>query len=96
MPKSLSESLRWYRRAAEQGYVRAQRKLGDSYAEGMGVPKNYVQAYMWYNLAAAAGDSESRTARDRLTPQMTGSQIADAQRLSVQFKPEKRWKGPVE
>lgn len=96
VPKSMGESLRWYRRAANQGYVRAQRKLGDFYAEGVGVPRNYVQAYMWYNLAAAAGDSEARTARDRLSPQMNGSQIAEAQRLSVQFKPERRWKGPVE
>lgn len=96
VPKSLGESLRWYRKAANQGYVRAQRKLGAFYAEGVGVPRNYAQAYMWYNLAAAAGDSEARTARDRLTPKMGGGQIAEAQRLSVQFKPQKRWKGPVD
>ena len=96
VPKSMSESLRWYRKAADQGYVRAQRKLGDFYAEGVGVPRNYVQAYMWYNLAAAAGDSEARTARGRLSPKMNGSQIAEAQRLSVQFKPQRRWRGPVE
>jgi len=96
VPKSMSESLRWYRKAANQGYIRAQRKLGDFYSEGVGVPRNYVQAYMWYNLAGAAGDNEARTARDRLTPQMNGSQIAEAQRLSIQFKPQRRWRGPVE
>ena len=96
VPKSMGESLRWYRKAANQGYVRAQRKLGNFYAQGVGVPRNYARAYMWYNLAAAAGDSEARAARDRLTPKMGGGQIAEAQRLSVQFKPQQRWKGPVD
>lgn len=96
VPKSTSEAVRWYRMAADQGYVRAQRKLGDFYAEGAGVPKNDMQAYMWYNLAAAAGDSEARLARDRLSPQMDGGQIAEAQRLSLQFKPQRRWKGPMD
>jgi len=96
VPKSTGEAVKWYRMAAEQGYVRAQRKLGDFYSQGEGVPRNYVQAYMWYNLAAAAGDNEARTARDRLSPQMDGGQIAEAQRLSVHFKPQRRWKGPMD
>lgn len=96
VPKSSGEAVKWYRMAAEQGYVRAQRKLGDLYAQGEGVPRNYVLAYMWYNLAAAAGDNDARLARDRMSPKMDGGQISEAQRLSVQFKPRKRWKGSMD
>lgn len=92
VPKDYVQAAVWYRRAANQGYVRAQRKLGDLYAKGIGVPQDYVEAYKWYNLAAAAGDVEARTERERLTPRMTGEQIARAQRLSTAFKPNVRWR----
>ena len=39
-------------RAAEQGYAQAQVNLGDLYAEGKGVPLDYLSAYMWYTLAS--------------------------------------------
>ena len=91
-----AEAVNWYRKGAERGLADAQYSLGLMYTNGYGVEQDYVQAYMWYNLAAAAGDNEARTARDRLTPRMGGGQIAEAQRLSVQFKPQKRWRGPVD
>ena len=48
MPQALVEQSR---KAAEQGDFTAQAFLGSSYAEGMGVPKNYVYAYMWMDIA---------------------------------------------
>ena len=37
----------------------AERNLGFMYHNGQGVLKDYIQAYMWFNLAAAGGDNRS-------------------------------------
>ena len=39
-----AEAMRWYRLAAEQGDAEAQRKLGNCYFAGRGVPRDYVEA----------------------------------------------------
>jgi len=59
------------------------------YAIGEGVPKDYAQAYMWHNLSAAQGHEIGKTARDVLENVMTPSQIAEAQKLSREWKPKK-------
>lgn len=40
-------------KAAEQGHAEAQGALRAMYAEGQGVPRNYIDAYMWFSFAAA-------------------------------------------
>jgi uncharacterized protein len=40
---------------AAEGNAEAQNSLGALYAEGKGVPKDYVQARQWYEKAAAQG-----------------------------------------
>jgi len=74
---------------AEQNDAEAQHQLGKMYSFGMGVPKNYVLAYKWWNLSAAQGDKNAAEARDKLAKRMTPSQIAEAQKLSRNFKPKK-------
>jgi hypothetical protein len=46
--------MKWFGLAATQGNARAHFFLGDGYAKGNGLPKDYVLAYMWSNLAAAS------------------------------------------
>ncbi len=41
---------------AEQGYDKAQFKLGSLYENGQGVPQDYTKAVKWYRLAAAGGN----------------------------------------
>ena len=48
------------------------------YAEGKGVPQDYVQAYAWSNLAAAGGHEDARKRRDNLLERMSPEQVADA------------------
>jgi TPR repeat protein len=65
--------------------------LGDMYAEGKGVPKDYVLAYMWYNLAAAAPNYSYRARnRDDLADKMSREQLAEAQRLSREWMPKRK------
>ena len=79
----------------EQEYARAQLSLGAMYADGVDVPKDFVKAYCWYNLAASMlqydemSAVEARERRESLAEQMTPEQIAEAQRCSSSFKPKK-------
>jgi TPR repeat protein len=49
------EAVRWYRKAADKGYARAQCNLGFKYDQGEGVDKDDAQAVYWYRLAAEQG-----------------------------------------
>lgn len=73
------------RQNAELGNTQAQTRLAEMYEKGLGITRNYVDAYVWYNLAAASGNSNARIARDKLESRMTNSQISDAQRRSNQL-----------
>ena len=55
------------------------------YANGEGVPENYVVAYAWFNLAGAQGVEEAQEARDLLSSRMTSEQVARAQELSIEL-----------
>ncbi|MCK5097449.1 MAG: SEL1-like repeat protein, partial [Desulfobacteraceae bacterium] len=47
-----------YKRAAEQGYAKAQYNLGAMYDKGIGVPQNRNKAAYWYRKAAKQGHVE--------------------------------------
>lgn len=92
--ENLVEGVRMARRAAEQGHRGAQYILGSLYVAGKGVPQNYVLAHQWLNLAAAqSGDNAERAAavrrRDVIASQMTPSQLQEAQRRAVEWRPKK-------
>ena len=67
----------------------AQGKLGLKYQEGTGVPQNFVQSHMWYNLAAAQGLENGRKNREMVAKRMSPSQIEKAQRLAREWGPKK-------
>jgi TPR repeat protein len=76
--------------AAEQGNATSQYILADMYADGRGVPRDYIQAYMWFSLAGASGDADGIKKRDIVAGQMTAEQTAEAQRLAREWKPKTR------
>jgi uncharacterized protein len=86
--KNYQEAIKWFRKTAEWGLADAQYNLGLMYANGQGVPQDYIEAYKWLNLAAAQGNENAAKKRDILIEKMTPSQIAEAQRLSKEFKPK--------
>ena len=55
-----AEALRWYRVAAEQGYVAAQYNLANLYRRGDGAPQDEAQAVHWYRLAAEGGFAKAQ------------------------------------
>ena len=57
-PQDYPEGVKWYRKAAEQGYATAQFSLAYRYLYGHGVPQDYVLAHVYCNLAASNGSGE--------------------------------------
>jgi len=80
------QAMFWYLKAAGQIAANSQIKLGDMFNEAQG----YVQAHMWYNLAAAdsTGETHERAARNRsiVEKKMTPQQVAEAQRLAGEWQ----------
>jgi uncharacterized protein len=83
-----TEAAKWYREAADQGLEDAQLNLGLLYAKGQGVPRDDVQAYMWFELSATQGDQSAANNREAATRRMTPEQIAEAQRLAREWRPK--------
>ena len=74
-------SISSLRNRAVQGEALAQLNLGLMYAQGEGVPQDYIEAYKWFNLAAANSDKPDHhnlavQSRDKLAALMTPAQIA--------------------
>jgi TPR repeat protein len=80
-----AEAVKWYRRAAEQGDAAGQYDLGFEYWGGL--RPDYVQAYMWFSLAAAGGIDNGNGMMSESGRHMTPNQIAEAQRLARDWKP---------
>jgi len=83
------ESVKWFRKAAEQGDVDAQYNLGMSCHSTPGILQDYVQAYMWLELAAGKGKQQAALERDALAERMTQDQIREAQSRAWHWQPKK-------
>ena len=95
VPQDHAEAAKWYRPAADQGYAPAQYNLGLWYGRGEGGSPDYVNAHMWFNLAASrfpAAERQNRSEairnRELVAGKMTSEQIAQAQKLAREWKPK--------
>ena len=87
--KNIIEAIKWFQLAADQDEPYAQEALGKVYYDGDGVPKDYVLAYKWLNLAARRDSSGYvGMCRDALAKVMTPEQIAEAQKLAREWAPK--------
>jgi len=55
VPLDYVESVKWDRKAADQGYYSAQFSLGVAYDKGQGVPRDVAEAAWWFRKAAEQG-----------------------------------------
>jgi hypothetical protein len=85
VPQDDAEALRWFRFGAEQGHDATQAMLGAFYEHSQ---RDYVQAHMWYSLAAAQGNEPAANDRDLLVEKMTPDHIAESQRLAGEWQPK--------
>ena len=55
VPENLSDSLQWYRKAAESRHPDAMNDLGSMLLDGHGCKADPAEAFKWYELAAKTG-----------------------------------------
>ena len=79
--ENYQEAAKWYRLAANQGHAGAQLSLGLLYYDGRGVPKDYVKAWAWINLAAQE-IKEAVEFKSVIKKKLTTEQATEAQKLS--------------
>jgi len=75
---------------AEAGNAKAQTRMGDLYAKGLGVPQNNFQAYMWYTAAASAGNEDAKAAKQRVDPLLQPAEKLQAEKLAGRLSPAAR------
>lgn len=74
---------------AENGITEAQNYLGAMYANGQGVPRDYVLAHMWYNLSSLQGYRNATNQVALVEKKMSPQQIEQAQEMVRDWQPKK-------
>jgi uncharacterized protein len=93
-----SPTMETYRDGIAYALATAKAALGGLYALGLGVPRDYIQAHKWFNLAVVSlppGDDRDAYAEslDDLAVRMTPDQVAEAQRLARKWLEQHRTEG---
>jgi len=76
--------------AAEKGRADALYDLGLFYSTGQGVPRDYVAAHKWFNLAAIQGIQRAAVDRQELANEMSPAEVAQAQRQAREWLASRR------
>jgi TPR repeat protein len=79
----LTRALEWATKSANDGDRSGRKLLKMVYVElGLGVHRDFVQAYVWLTQAIADGHTWLPVWRDKLAEKMNADQIAQAQKLA--------------
>jgi hypothetical protein len=79
-------SVNWFRKAAIQGYAKAQEKLAARYARGAGATRDVVEALKWAILATQQGRTSAQSILNDLRATMNDRQIAEAESRAKNFR----------
>lgn len=82
-------AAKWFRKAAEHvpdlgGAGQGRNRLGLLHMEGLGVPRDYVQAYFWFSLNGPDGNTADAKTH------LTAAQIQETDRLVKDWKEQHR------
>lgn len=88
LPQDYEAAFKWYRKAAEQGYVAAQYNLGILYDEGLGVAQSHEAGYFWLTLAAkASGKQDYAERRDKAGYTLSLAQTDALKKRAADWRP---------
>ena len=76
--KEHDDAARYLRKAAEAGLPKAQMQLAFMYTKGESVPKDDVQAYMWFYIADKGDNPLAKKALPLSSKKMSRPQVAKA------------------
>ena len=87
VPQNFQDAFKWYEISANHRNSKAQKALGELYEKGEGTTKDYVLAYMWYELYESydltpPSERETPYFKDLLKIKMTPDQIKKANELA--------------
>jgi TPR repeat protein/thiol-disulfide isomerase/thioredoxin len=87
LPKDDRKAAEWLTRAAEQGDSTAQFRLAQMYADGEGVQRDYVTAYVWLTISERVDTvlNSGQEDRESLAKKMTSEQVTDAEKRAKAF-----------
>jgi uncharacterized protein len=88
--RDYENAMEWLLKAAAQANHAAQDKIGLMYRDGLGVPQDNIQAYMWFTLSANISGQFFTPLRDNLGLKMTPAEIDEAKRRATEWKPAKK------
>lgn len=81
----------WWHKGAAAGYPLAMVALGNAYENGIGVPRDLVEAFMWNTLGVRHNGGRPPMAAqqnlDRLAGQLTAAQIQEARGRAASWIP---------
>jgi hypothetical protein len=84
--RDIQESNEWMRKAAEQGYAKAQFELGVAYRDGRGLPRDRVLGMMWLLLSQQKGGIAARIVAPGLARQLEPRDRKEAWELVYQWR----------
>ena len=85
--KDLAKARAWFQGAAEANYARAQLILGAMNENGIAGPRDRLEAYKWYLLAAAQGLKPADTRKAKLAGALSPAQVNEATNRAAGWKP---------
>jgi TPR repeat protein len=89
------ESVKWYRRSANQGDPDGLFNLGGVYYYGsQGIPKDPMKAYKLYILAASVGHSDAKKSYETAAKLLTREQVDTVQQACEDWKPKLETENP--
>jgi localization factor PodJL len=83
-----ADAARWFARAAALGVGDAQYNLAVLYERGLGVPQSLLDAFKWYTIAGAGGDSQAQQRATQISTQLSDADRAAALKSAQGFKPQ--------
>ncbi len=86
---NITTAASWFEKAAERGVVDSQFNLGVLFESGQGVPRNVIDAYVWYSIASNQGDQFAKERQTILKGQISAEEIAQAESRVARFTPTK-------
>lgn len=86
-PQDYAEAARWFEEASLLGLGDSQFNLALLFEQGLGIPQSPGDAYAWYSIAAAGGDSASRTRAATVAASLDPETQAQADAIIAGFTP---------
>ena len=85
--KTRDKAPAYFRKAASLGFPQAQWELGHLYELGSVVPKDLVQAHLWYSLAFEGGYQDAGKSLKKIEGRLSQKELERSELLRSQWQP---------